>query len=312
MKKSFIITIDTEGDDLWRNKITRYGLKPITTENAQNIERFQILCEKYHFIPTYLVNYEMSNAEPFVELAKAALQSRTAEIGMHMHAWNCPPVIHLPYNPKGTHSYIGEYDTKLQWNKMKYLTNHLEDVFQIKMTSHRSGRWYLDEFGVKCLKKLGYIADCTVTPGVSWTNCIGNKQYGTDYSKDKYRGSYMLSAKNIHRQGNSGIYEIPPTILPRYSRRKFMLTKKMEWMRPDGTNLESLLWIKDRVMQNPKMDYLEFMLHSSELTAGTNPTFKTRQSINKLYHDLEILFEELEKDYTGISVSEYVKTKYCT
>lgn len=35
MKKKFIITIDTEGDDLWTNKITRNGLKEITTENAK-------------------------------------------------------------------------------------------------------------------------------------------------------------------------------------------------------------------------------------------------------------------------------------
>ena len=49
MKKKFIITIDTEGDDLWTNKIKRNGLKEITTENAKILERFQLLCEKIRF-----------------------------------------------------------------------------------------------------------------------------------------------------------------------------------------------------------------------------------------------------------------------
>ena len=66
MKKKFIVTIDTEGDDLWTTKITRNGLKEITTENAKNLERFQNLCEKYGFVPVYLTNYEMALAQPFV------------------------------------------------------------------------------------------------------------------------------------------------------------------------------------------------------------------------------------------------------
>ena len=54
MKKKFIITIDTEGDDLWTNKITRNGTERNTQQkNAKNLERFQ-LCVKntvlYQFI----------------------------------------------------------------------------------------------------------------------------------------------------------------------------------------------------------------------------------------------------------------------
>ncbi|WP_395754844.1 hypothetical protein [Edwardsiella ictaluri] len=50
----FIITIDTEGDNLWQNH------DRITTENARYLPRFQLLCEKYGFKPVYLTNYEMA------------------------------------------------------------------------------------------------------------------------------------------------------------------------------------------------------------------------------------------------------------
>ncbi len=309
MKKKFIITIDTEGDDLWTNKITRSGLKEITTENAKNLERFQLLCEKYGFIPVYLTNYEMSMAQPFVEMARHALKKGTVEIGMHMHAWNSPPIEHLPYNPKGTHTYIGEYSKRLQWEKMKYLTKQLEDVFQIPIKSHRSGRWWFDEFVLKCLHKLGYLVDCSVTPYVSWNEQIGNRQYGIDYSGDLNKGDYMLSKDNIHKRGRSGIYEVPPTILRHYRYCFPKMECAIEWFRPTGTNLENMLWIKEKVKKNHKLDYLQFMLHSSELTPGTNPTFKNKKSIDKLYSDLETLFYEVSKDFVGIGITDYIRGK---
>lgn len=309
-KKRFIITIDTEGDDLWTYKCTRNGLKEICTTNAANLERFQRLCESYCFIPTYLVNYEMSQSRAFQELAGKAVKVCQAEIGMHMHAWNSPPIEHLPFNPRGDHPYLGEYTEKLQWEKMKYLKNTLEDTFQTPVTSFRNGRWYLDEFTIKCLHKLKFIADCTVTPGISWSGQIGNHLYGTDYSKDKFRGCYQMSGKNIHRSGKSGIYEVPPTILPRiYVSPASGFEVRKEWLRPNGGNLRQMLWIVDKVSRSPRIDYLEFMIHSSELSPKVNPTFKSVESIERLYEDLEILFEEISKKYTGIGMSEYVKAK---
>lgn len=54
--KHFIITVDTEGDNLWEYKKGT----PIGTENAKYLPRFQSLCEKYGFKPVYLTNYEVS------------------------------------------------------------------------------------------------------------------------------------------------------------------------------------------------------------------------------------------------------------
>ena len=66
MQKYFFITIDTEGDNLWENKPSQV----ITTKNAQFIPRFQALCEKNNFIPTYLTNYEMAMDPYFIDFAK--------------------------------------------------------------------------------------------------------------------------------------------------------------------------------------------------------------------------------------------------
>nr|BAE19861.1 lipopolysaccahride biosynthesis [Edwardsiella tarda] len=74
---AFIITIDTEGDNLWQNH------DRITTENARYLPRFQQLCEKYGFKPVYLTNYEMASDPVYVEFAQDVIARGCGEVGMH-------------------------------------------------------------------------------------------------------------------------------------------------------------------------------------------------------------------------------------
>src|SRR5258708_31153797 len=83
----FIITIDTEGDDLWSRP------REITTRNASFLPRFQRLCERYGYRPVYLANYEMALSEAFVEFGLDVLRRQAGEISMHLHACNSPPLV---------------------------------------------------------------------------------------------------------------------------------------------------------------------------------------------------------------------------
>ena len=91
-KPAFLITIDTEGDNLWQKNDS------ITTENAKYLPRFQAVCEKYGFKPVYLTNYEMAIDPFFIEFGQDVIARGTAEIGMHLHAWNSPPETPLTDN----------------------------------------------------------------------------------------------------------------------------------------------------------------------------------------------------------------------
>lgn len=66
-KPAFIITIDTEGDNLWQNH------RMIKTENARYLARFQALCERFGFKPVWLTNYEMAVEPVFIEFAKEVI-----------------------------------------------------------------------------------------------------------------------------------------------------------------------------------------------------------------------------------------------
>jgi hypothetical protein len=49
---------------------------------------------------------------------------------------------------------------------------------------------------------------------------------------------------------------------------------------------------------------VQFMLHSSELMPGGSPTFRSANSIERLYENLEILFAELSVWCRGMTLSE--------
>ena len=65
----------------------------IHAENAKFLPRFQDLCEKHGLKPTYLTTYEMACDPDFVRFARAAEARKTAEVGMHLRAWDSPPIL---------------------------------------------------------------------------------------------------------------------------------------------------------------------------------------------------------------------------
>ena len=74
LETPFIITVDTEGDNLWERP------HQITTRNAAYLPRFQILCERFRLKPVYLVNYEMAMSDVFVDFARDVAVRGTGEI----------------------------------------------------------------------------------------------------------------------------------------------------------------------------------------------------------------------------------------
>lgn len=314
MSKQFIITVDTEGDNLWNPYQSKDGYREITTNNAHYLDAFQELCEKYGFKPTYLTNYEMAIDDHFRKLAEKGLKKKTLEIGMHMHAWNSPPLFDMPFNEKGHNPFAGEYPYEVLKEKTKYLTDLLTNNFQTEIVSHRGGRWYLDRNVIKVLEETGYKIDCSVTPGISWTKTIGNHLYGPDYSKEKDI-IFNLSESNL-ADSDCKIIEVPPTIIPinlfstgiptTILELKLKITNSVIWLRPNGNNLKDLLYIVRK--KSKANEYLEFMIHSSELMPGGSPTFPDDASIKKLYQDMELLFGEIKNNgYEGICLKEIVR-----
>ena len=144
--KYFIITIDTEGENLWDYRLG----EAIETKNARYIPRFQELCDLYGYKPVYLTNYEMARDDFFVEFSSTTLRENRCEIGMHLHAWNNPPHYELnnPYHNYGL-PYLIEYPEQIMREKIDVLYHLLKNTFKTEIVSHRSGRWAMDTRPIK-------------------------------------------------------------------------------------------------------------------------------------------------------------------
>lgn len=300
--KYFIITVDTEGDNLWNYQKG----DTITTRNTKFIPRFQELCEKYGFKPIYLTNYEMLCDEEFIEYIKVKETAGLCEVGLHLHAWNNTPIYELTAKYSGSPDLI-EYPVEIMEAKFKVLYELFCEKIGHKPTSHRAGRWAMNDNYFKLLERYDIKVDCSVTPHINWESCMGAQMGGTNYD-----GSESQS----HWIGN--ILEVPFTVVR--ARRpmgcnlrenlKTILMGKVIHFRPAVSTLEEMRYIVDCVTKDPNIDHLEFMLHSSELMPGGSPYYTTEVSVDKQYVLLERIFEYIKKhNYLAVTLKDYYQTK---
>lgn len=314
-KAAFLITIDTEGDNLWQKHDS------ITTENARFLPRFQALCEKYDFKPVYLTDYEMAIDPFYIEFARDVIARNTGEVGMHLHAWNSPPEIPLTDDDWRYKPYLIEFADSIMREKVEFMTRLLEETFQTKMRSHRAGRWAFDERYARLLTEFGYQVDCSVTPKVNWRTAKGapTGSGGTDYRHFPHQ-AYFIDENDISREGNSALLEVPMSIQYKHSPfvnalksgydklRGKVRSPSVNWLRPAGGNLTAMQQVAEQTLAQGN-DYIEYMLHSSEYMPGGSPTFKTEQHIEQLYSDLEAFFEWLQPKVQGMTLAQYYQQK---
>lgn len=315
---AFLITVDTEGDNLWAKP------RSVTTRNATYLPRFQDLCEKYGLKPTYLTNWEMARSGEFQSFGRDVLARGAGEIGMHLHAWNSPPIVPLTEDDDRHAPYLIEYPLEQIRQKVRVMTQTLEETFGVKMLSHRAGRWSFNEQCARVLVENNYRVDCSVTPHVSWAFCNGapSGRGGTDYSRFP-ASQYFLDLSDISKPGDSPLLELPVTIVktrhyPTFvesARRKLSgsfygtilmrrLFPDVQWLMPNGRNGQAMLQIVETARREGR-PYIQMAIHSSELMPGGSPKFSTPQSIDHLYEDLEGLFASASRHFRGRTLADY-------
>ncbi len=298
MNKAFIITVDTEGDNLW----DYHKGDSIRTENANYIPRFQSLCETFGFKPVYLTNYEMVLCDKFVESAKGWLTQDLCEVGVHLHAWNNPPEYKL-VGPHDYNPYLIEYPEEIMRKKFAEIYNLIKERFGISPVSHRAGRWAMDERYFKILNEFGIKVDCSHTPHINWSRNVGITRGGSNYSTIEEKPSYIndvlevpVSIRIIHHCSEGAIKH----------RIRTLIKGENVWPRPATQSASMIKRLIKKLHSDLSCDYVQFMIHSSELMPGGSPYFKTKEDINKLFLSLEDVFRSAKSlGYIGLTLSEY-------
>ncbi len=284
----FVMTIDVEPDSpVWGN---------ITTFEARNLSRLeglQALCDRYGVQPTYLTTYAVAT-DPGGEKTMARLAATgRCEIAAHLHPSETPPLLDgsepetsIPHLPSGVKA-----------EKLGNLHEALAARFGAP-TSFRAGRYRLDGETVGLLESLGYLADSSVTPHVSWVLEKGPRWAAAPEQP------YRLSRTDPARPGDSSLIEFPVTIregrlaplaplarsriasdlfsmpfrsLPRPLSRIFEWVRPLrpDWLRPTYLDGDAMIALVDRVLAEEPDAVLNMMFHSNELMPGMSPFVRT-------------------------------------
>jgi len=313
---AFLVTIDTEGDDLWGRPRT------ITTRNARHVQRFQRLCESFGLRPTWLTNFEMARCPEFLAFGRDVVRRGTGEIGMHLHAWNSPPLQPLTPDDMTAQPFLTEYPQEVVDAKIGYMARLLRDRFECEIVSHRGGRWAFDATCAQALVRHGIRVDCSVTPDVRWVRTPTGDEKRSDAAVVDYRGfptrPYVVDLNQPQRPGRSSLLEVPMTVVPSslyrwlpqayavplVRRWSWAWQPTHHWLYPDGRNLPAMLGMVRQAVAE-RWPHLEMVLHSSELMPGGSPSFPDGPSIEALYRDLRVLFRSVAGHFRGMTLGDF-------
>lgn len=320
-----IITVDTEADNQWR---TDAGLN---LHNLDFIPRFHTLCTRYGFKVTYLCTYEVVQSRKFEHTLRPYEDDGSAEIGAHLHPWSNPPFDRDPSVEAMSRPYPSDLAPSVYRQKMEVLTESIVKRGGRSPASYRAGRYGLAGEHVPVLLSLGYKADCSVTPLVSWRHAGDGAAEAPDFSRAP-SDPYFLDPRDVCRPGASLLLEVPITILylnrlmknrtlrkqtTKLRRRRLLygVTERLSldptprWFRPLPEMSAKRLLHVYRTAIRRGLPVVELMLHSSELMPGGSPYNPTPASIENLYQRLETVFQVLSRDgCETVTLSEFARS----
>jgi len=309
----FVVTVDTEADDAW--------LQPETVQvtNIRQLERFQDLCDKYEVVPTYLLAYECATRDEALSVLKPLAENRRCEIGHHLHVWTTPPFQNE--GPNGVdldwiHAFQFELPGSLFAEKAERLRQAIEHNFGRSPTSHRAGRWGIDQRTVDWLASSGFIVETSMRTGLRLRQNIPGTNMPVPPDRGVAAAEYELHKNpyfwpsDIQVDDRKPIVDVPATVdVPngvastlylRYLALKwpgefflFRAYRKLAGLNmlyPDpGYPPGELPRIMERAVRRG-VTVINLMLHSSELALHCSPFTKTQQDLDSVWRHLEEAF----------------------
>jgi hypothetical protein len=197
--------------------------------------------------------------------------------------------------------------------KLQTLTGAIAESIGRAPISFRAARWGLGASMVGALARQGYRVDGSVTPKTSWAKAGGGPfAEGPDYRRAPAR-PYRLSDRDVCRPGDSGLLEVPMTVLytgplvdegSRAARWFSLMPEspvkrlleravfRTRWLRISPESRRGDWRAIHRAASRSGIDALVFMIHSSELMPGASPLTPTERDAEAVFRSLEEMFED--------------------
>jgi hypothetical protein len=280
------VTIDCECDKgaRWRAQ------SPLAFEGVREGvgRRLAPLFRAYRAKPTYLLSPEVLRDPESVEVFRA--EEPFAELGTHLHGEYAEPG---SFEPDVTSAFQRDYPPEVERQKLAHLTASFQSAFGRSPRSFRAGRFGVGPHSMGLLESLGYVADTSVTPFVSWEDEGARGLSFIGAPTQPYRPA-RLSPGQRARAGESRILEVPVTIRPHPLARLPWLGRRApaRWLRPSRMSGAALTKVAGEEIQRARRDapglpvVLNAMFHNVEVIAGASPYAATEREARTILERL--------------------------
>jgi hypothetical protein len=300
----FVVTVDTEADDAWSRP------DHVSVENIKQLPRFQDLCDEYGIVPTYLLTYECASRDDALSILEPLADARDCEIGHHLHVWTCPPF----QNDSGdgvdrdwVHAHQFLLPDSLFVEKAERLRQEIEKTFGRSPTSHRAGRWGVDQRTIDWLAGSGFVVDTSLRPTMRLPKSLG-AYASTEYRLN--RNPFIWHGRHRDAEDCESVIEIPATVdfpstaLARFCRhwlsggwpmdatvsRIYKKVGGFRMLRPDPGYAPGELPEMMQTALEDGVTVINLMLHSSELALGCSPFTKSERNWENVWAHVTDIF----------------------
>jgi hypothetical protein len=165
------VVIHTEEEFDWNLPYSREGSG---VEHMRHIGRAQKIFERFGIVPNYVIGYPTATKEVGIRSLKEYADDGRALIGAHPHPWVCPP---YEEEVNARNSYPGNLPFHLEREKLRVLTETIEENFGTRPKTYLAGRYGNGPNSLGILEELGYEVDISVAPTMDYS-----ADGGPDYS----------------------------------------------------------------------------------------------------------------------------------
>lgn len=252
--------------------------------------------------PTYLINNVVLEDEQSISIFKEL--KGAFELGTHLHGdFIEPGKIHSDYAGKDGVMNQCFLDPEVEFGKLKNITELFTERFGYKPVSFRAGRFSAGKNTMRCLEKLGYKVDTSVTPGIIWNDASREKP--VDFSEAPNQPYWTNDFTFPYSSQQKSILQVPVTIL---SKRKWGILKRVSWLRPFYSDSSQMIRISKRLMngnQNRPI-VLNMMFHNVEVMQGLNPYTRSNTDVSEYLDSMKRFFTFCKNNNVQPATLSYV------
>ncbi|WP_034642175.1 hypothetical protein [Desulfovibrio inopinatus] len=306
-----IISLDVEEEGLFSGTYPR--IAPGVT-NVALLERLAFLPDALQLPLTYLIDYPVTQQDDALRAVAGMMERHGGEIGAHLHQWNTPPFVDMPWpEPVGSDKLPEEVFAA----KLETLTSAIEERLGVRPQSFRMGRWDMRPRLLPALAEEGYLVDSSFVPLRHVTN--GPNHFLTPPDPFWMRpmgpdGPRMLEAPSTQIPLIPGLERLAyglAGVLPGHV-GETVLTGFKTW----GALGINPVWMPLATMKYAAATHIKrggrtltMFWHSSELLPGASPHFPTQSHVDAFIDKIRTFAEWLTTKHTvrGATFSDLVE-----